>query len=665
MQDPRYDKEEGRSVPSSSSNSPFFGMDNATQSHTLYMPVVSPPTPAPSPGPIMTPSYPYETGFPPITGSQLARRQFLANVLASCTPEELLFVSATIAPRLKRDFLLSLPTELSLYILSFIDDPRTLARAAQEESVWKGLCESYGYEMGDDSESQNHGGVGKGKEKDDGSLSYRRCFKSSYITMSNWRKGGHLLRSHRIPVLTPESGVVTSLALDGDWVILGLANAKIHVYSATTGVLAKTLVGHESGVWGVCLVSKGGWRVPDPIQDPPPAADRSTPSGRRSLRHKLARLSLDNAPLSGMGDYLPASLRIAVGLDVIGDEDPEEEAEPEPRPQAKRKFSDMCYSSVGWGQPSSIIVSGGCDKALMVWDALSGQRIYRLSGHTSTIRCIRVLQNRPIAVSGSRDATLRVWDIQRGRCLRVLEGHQQSVRCLDACGNKVVSGSYDTTCRIWDVDTGECLHVLSGHFHQIYSVAFDGRYVASGGLDTTVRLWDANTGECIALLQGHTALVCQLQLSPNLLITGGSDGRVISFSLDTLTISHRIAAHDCSVTSLQFVDAGGDKERFLVTGGNDGRVRLYDVDSGNFVRELSGGETVWRVVVGWGVCVVVCKRGGKTVVEIWSMRPGNEVDGEGEGGEDGLPSELRRGVLERRRSRVLASGWKASSSGSA
>ena len=74
--------------------------------------------------------------------------------------------------------------------------------------------------------------------------------------------------------------------------------------------------------------------------------------------------------------------------------------------------------------------------------------IYVLHGHTSTIRSLRVLHNRPIAVSGSRDSTLRVWDIQRGKCLRILAGHQESVRCLDVCGNRVVSGSYDSTCRV-------------------------------------------------------------------------------------------------------------------------------------------------------------------------------------------------------------------------
>lgn len=74
--------------------------------------------------------------------------------------------------------------------------------------------------------------------------------------------------------------------------------------------------------------------------------------------------------------------------------------------------------------------------------------IFILRGHTSTIRCLRVLHNRPIAVSGSRDTTLRVWDVQRGRLLRTLTGHDESVRCLDVCGNRVVSGSYDCTCRV-------------------------------------------------------------------------------------------------------------------------------------------------------------------------------------------------------------------------
>ncbi|KAF6760748.1 WD40-repeat-containing domain protein [Ephemerocybe angulata] len=522
------------------------------------------------------------TTTPPI------RRTLLTALLSTCSPAELLFISTLIAPRLKRDFLSTLPAELSLHILSFIEDPRTLGRAGRvcrrwgvlcrEEGVWRGMCGRWGYGVprgrgvGRDGVrgmlrggkerrgmrvkergKRGVGGMG-GMGRGGGRSRWRRW------RLTNWRQGGTLLRSHRIPPsisspshlpapvpslsshphpqplnaplhppplthpqpqpqlqrAAPEGPVtVTSLALNADWVVLGLASSQVQVYSARTGVLAKTLVGHELGVWS----------------------------------------------------------------------------------------------------PGSIVVSGGCDKVVMVWDVQTGHCIYRLSGHTSTIRCLRTVPHRPLAVSGSRDTILRVWNLLRGRCERVLRGHTGSVRCVsDVVGGRVVSGSYDATCRVWDIDTGECVRVLEGHFHQVYSVAFLGGVVASGGLDTTVRVWDVETGHCIALLQGHTALVCQLQLSPSLLITGGSDGRVITFSLKTLSVRHRIAAHDCSVTSLQF-------DRFIVTGGNDGRVRLYEVGSGRYVRDVGeGGETVWRVVVGWGVCVVVLRRAGRTVVEVWSMR---------------------------------------------
>ncbi|KAJ6561160.1 WD40-repeat-containing domain protein [Mycena vulgaris] len=632
-------------------------------SSTMWIPVLSPPTPAASPGPDTD-------SFPPIPialpQNPALRKQCLAALLHSLTPGELLFVSTTIAPLLKRDFISDLPIELALIVLGFIDEPRTLARASRvsrrwkdmvtDESIWRGMCMRIGFSSRepkgvtdapdtspvDDDEPlvemeefasfpldppQQWLAAKKRREKPPAvsstsslplTFSYYLHFKQSYSTMMNWRRGGTILRSHRmLPTPAPPNGsalnsidVITSVALDKDWVVVGLANSKIHVFSSRTGVLARTLVGHDAGVWGVCLVGRGGSWV-----------------GQR--------------PNTTCGDTVPAMWRSPLGLDLpVGD------TVPVPFPG---KRSSPCSASDGWGQPNSLVVSGGCDKVLRVWDVRSGYPIHVLSGHTSTIRCLKMLHNRPIAVTGSRDSTLRVWDVQRGRMIRSMSGHTGSVRCLDVCGNKAVSGSYDATCRVWNIDSGECIHVLRGHFHQIYSVAFDGVRIASGGLDTTVRVWDALSGQCLALLQGHTALVCQLQLSPSLpstphpnpiLVTGGSDGRVITFSLSTYTPLHRIAAHDSSVTSLQF-DA-----RWLVTAGNDGRVRLWEIATGAYVRELSaGGESVWKVCFGGGsedaemglgastgdvldghdgggdVIAIMCKRAGKSVMEIWSFRP--------------------------------------------
>ncbi|THH07957.1 hypothetical protein EW145_g3022 [Phellinidium pouzarii] len=675
-------------------------------SSTIYVPIVSPPTPAPSPRPISSalapgtadPAHISRLEFSALkSADQALRQQYLAALLSDCTPAELLFVSTTIAPLLKRDFLRDLPVEISLHVIAYIDDAQTLARASrvsrfwnsllQDEGTWKRACEAAkfedrlypGVEIQERPDVDDHAttdvflrsvpivdGVAqlsltelppesrfKTPMIPSAPFSYRKHFIHSYKTMTNWRRKGRLLNKHRPPSATPDGGVVTSVALDYEWIVVGLASCRIQVFSARTGVLSRTLVGHESGVWAVNLVSAGGHWV-----DPPasalhmktttvPGASTSTSARTGTTDRDQVGMSTDvgagvwlREAVSKFGEsdnmggpltfddieyHIPDSLRTAIGLDKPrssrgGLHIPEEHTTPKP--------SDICCASEGWGNANALVVSGGCDKQLRVWDVKSGYCIYVLEGHTSTIRCLRVLHNRPIAISGSRDATLRVWDIQRGKLLRTLTGHEESVRCLDVCGNQAVSGSYDATCRLWNIDTGECLHVLRGHLHQIYSVAYDGVYIASGGLDTTVRVWNPIDGQCLALLQGHTALVCQLQLTGQTLATGGSDGRVITFSLSSSVQTHshmnaarRIAAHDSSVTALQ-LDA-----HWLVTGGNDGRVRLYDASTGDYVRELTApSEAVWKVAHKYDKCVVMCRRAGKTVMEIWSFRPSEEDD---------------------------------------
>lgn len=205
-----------------------------------------------------------------------------------------------------------------------------------------------------------------------------------------------------------------------------------------------------------------------------------------------------------------------------------------------------------------------------------------------------------------------------------------------------------------------------GHAHQVYAVAFDGVRVATGSLDSTVRLWSPETGyallplpstnvpflrfdpnrrNCTAILQGHTSLVGQLQLLSSTLVTGGSDGRAIIFSLPPTTpipsssapsclsssssspsspippaTLHRLCAHDNSITCLQFDD------RFLITGGSDGHVKLFELKTGVLIRELTEPcEAVWRVCFREDKCVVMCKRGGRTVMEILSFRPSEEA----------------------------------------
>ncbi|KAM0787387.1 hypothetical protein ACM66B_003472 [Microbotryomycetes sp. NB124-2] len=701
------------------------------------------------------------TQFSALSGT--ARQRLLSLLISDSPPSALSPLLPLIAPRLKRDFLKTLPIELAYHVLSFVDDVKTLARASmvsrfwrdllEDEGTWRRMCwrrgfgdleagidgsatpfsklkhlefgereddlytpagrerrgtlerqsllqfaaraESFGlrpnaetdgmavdlepkWQNGSGFESsprRESAGLGIGGSGGQASLSlaerrgsssmaidqplpthstsdlvspplrpfslsspaapvasepvtrppssgrktvsYKTHFKRAYLTESAWLRGpGRLLSTQ----MSSEDGVVTSLGFDNDWIVVGMATSKIHVFDANTGHYSRTLEGHELGVWCVTLVTRGGG---------PRSADARTaddglhatsvdPAARQYSRDDTASFSAASPPLQRRRSYQGFTAASAplgssssgrsggMGLGAGGETGD------------CSHQSSVCGTARGWGQKHSVVVSGGCDRAIRVWNAETGACRHVLRGHTSTVRCLRVLDGKPIAVSGSRDSTLRVWNIETGEALHQLVGHEHSVRCIDVHGDKVVSGSYDSTCRLWDVSTGQCLHVLQGHQHQIYSVAFDGSRIVTGSLDSTVRVWSAETGQPLALLQGHTSLVGQVQIDPvtNVLVTGGSDGRVIVFSLSTFERIHGLCAHDNSVTCLQF------DERFIVTGGNDGRIKLWDFKTGAYIRELAEPcDSVWRAVFRDDKCVTLCQRDGKTLLDVKTFRP--------------------------------------------
>jgi WD40 repeat protein len=64
------------------------------------------------------------------------------------------------------------------------------------------------------------------------------------------------------------------------------------------------------------------------------------------------------------------------------------------------------------GRP--VVVSGGVDATVRVWDLATGQPVGSpFTGHTHIVYAVTTAQldGRPIAVSGSYDKTVRVWDL--------------------------------------------------------------------------------------------------------------------------------------------------------------------------------------------------------------------------------------------------------------
>jgi len=408
------------------------------------------------------------------------RFAFLSNLVGELQLNEALVMSSKIAPKLKRDFLSDLPIELALHCVSFLDDARTLGRAMrvckywhdllQDERLWKDMHDRQLYRPtlplsnapfpppsavagnsggGGSSNSSSNSpsslswrGLGSIRRPINTTSTYREKFRDSYLTESNWLNGGRLLTMHS----SMGDSVVTSLVVNDEYIVIGMANSKIHVFDAATGHYCISLIGHDLGVWALVLVSprKAGERSR--------AYDQSQTNSKRRDDAGASRRASFSA--SQGGNTTPT---------FRSNSDSGNQRTGQPRASKRMPSSDVCGSAQGWGLKRTLVVSGGCDREVRVWDIVTGDCVFSLRGHSSTIRCLKVLDGRPIAISGSRDFTLRVWDIDRGRMLRVLEGHEQSVRCIEVAGNQVVSGSYDFTCRVSVLAPSVLTVVAVGH----------------------------------------------------------------------------------------------------------------------------------------------------------------------------------------------------------
>jgi F-box and WD-40 domain protein CDC4 len=197
----------------------------------------------------------------------------------------------------------------------------------------------------------------------------------------NWKRGGRCLRAHRIPVLDPDSGVVTSVALDADWLVAGLANHRIHVFSTHTGSLVRSLIGHELGVWAVVLVSRGGSLDPSHHKSSPHNSSGTTVNGGGvpEMVDGPALLLNNRAPAGtqvhdpqGLDHLLAPSMRAALALDAQYSPTVQTYEQEDDPGRSESARSDVAGATRGWGQPGALVISGGCDKDVRVWDVRTG-----------------------------------------------------------------------------------------------------------------------------------------------------------------------------------------------------------------------------------------------------------------------------------------------------
>ncbi|XP_065646432.1 F-box/WD repeat-containing protein 7 [Hydra vulgaris] len=398
------------------------------------------------------------------------RLYVINELIGMCDMSIVRHMMAKIEPYFQRDFISLLPKELALYVLSFLE-PKHLCKAAMTCRYWRVLAEDHllwkekccEYEMLcslDDLPSQTS--------------NYKQHFLYSHKLESNWRyqslRAPKYLKGH-------DDHVVTCLQFDGIRIVSASDDNTLKVWSAITGDLIRTLVGHTGGVWSSQL------------------------SG--------------NTVISGSTDR---SLRVwdadsGECLHVL----------------QGHTSTVRCLAMHG-----NQVVSGSRDGTLRVWNFVQGTLLHVLIGHAAAVRCVQF--NGKKVVSGAYDYLVKIWDVESEMCLHTLSGHTNRVYSLQFNGIYVVSGSLDTSIRVWDAESGELLHTLLGHQSLTSGMMLKDHFLVSGNADSTVKIWDITTGKCLHTLSGphkHLSAVTSLQFNSKFVVTSSDDGSVKLWDMKT------------------------------------------------------------------------------------------------------------------------------------
>ncbi|RLV90763.1 F-box protein MET30 [Spathaspora sp. JA1] len=223
------------------------------------------------------------------------------------------------------------------------------------------------------------------------------------------------------------------------------------------------------------------------------------------------------------------------------------------------------------------IVSGSADHTVRIWH-VDSRTCYTLRGHTDWVNCVKIHSASNTLFSASDDTTIRMWDMNTNQCLRVFggtnsNGHIAQVQCVipfvyrqtlveDDLGSEsegedvqipqletepqqqqlqdplpanypthLLTSSLDNTIKLWDVRTGKCIRTQFGHIEGVWSINSDTFRIISGAHDRLIKVWDLQNGKCLHTFGNDSSVSC-VGLSDSRFAAGLESGHVKMYSFD-------------------------------------------------------------------------------------------------------------------------------------
>lgn len=292
-----------------------------------------------------------------------------------------------------------------------------------------------------------------------------------------------------------------------------------------------------------------------------------------------------------------------------------------------------------------VIVCGGRNADVNVWNARTGEHIAWLTGHTGSVPAVAIGRGggQDVIVSAGHDGMVREWrTVTTHPAMQSLTSDTgwprpvYAVATGRAAGRDViVCGGRDGKVRVWDA-VNKCLAgpPMAGHTGWITAVAIgragDRDVIVCSGRSNRMRFWNAETMQPIGWLTGHTDEVYAVAVGQaggrDVIVSGGQDGTVRTW--DAITgepIGPPMSDH---IGPVRAVAIGRVENRqVIVSGGDDGTLRTWDAGTGQPLARQQFPGKVLSLALGRGLLAaaaaddVVVLKVNPSIFQVAAMSP--------------------------------------------
>jgi COMPASS component SWD3 len=182
--------------------------------------------------------------------------------------------------------------------------------------------------------------------------------------------------------------------------------------------------------------------------------------------------------------------------------------------------------------------------------------LVELRGHTSFVFTVAFNASANLLVSGGFDENVKMWDPRTGTCVSTIPAHSEPITgvSFNRDSTCIASSSFDGLVRVWDTATSSCLRTFYAEGNPpVSSVKFspNGKFVLAGTLDDKLRLWNVSNingdGGCAKTYLGHSntkfcinSAFSVANKEKQRIITGSEDGGVYIYGINDRELKQKV-----------------------------------------------------------------------------------------------------------------------------